>query len=157
MLHSAGAPAAKLYLGQSKVGEWANHTNPSMAGNNSNVLAGFDWYIAQDAADGRPAKDLDATTVISLPAGPVIARLDVVLDDGDDLAARVVLWDAPSFDSDVAPVMACAYAYALQALYPFRSFTTIGIWQARRQRRVEVPYADALAQTQTASAVLATM
>jgi hypothetical protein len=102
-------------------------------------------------------KVLDAQTVISLPAGSVSARLDVVLDDGTDLAGRVVLWDGPDFDPGVAPVMASAFALALQDLYPSRAFTSIGIWQARRQRLVEVPHAAALEKTAAASAILASM
>jgi hypothetical protein len=121
------------------------------------VVEGFDWYVEQDAADGRPMKVLDAATSVSLPGGPLSARLDVVLDDGVDLAGRVVLWDGPDFNERVAPVMACAFAHALQALYPSRSFTTVGVWQARRQRLVEVPHTSALSETAAASAILASM
>lgn len=157
MLHASDATSAKLYLGNSKVGEWTGHTNASMASGAQAVIDGFDWYAARDVADGRPMKLLDASTTVSLPAGSLRARLDVVLDDGADLAGRVVLWDGPDFDPTVAPVMACAFAHALQALYPDRAFTTVGIWQARRQRLVEVPHADALAETSTASGILATI
>ncbi len=128
-----------------------------MASGANAVVDGFDWYVAQDAADGRPIRALDAEALVSLPAGPVSARLDVVLDDGADIAGRVVLWDGPDFDPSVAPVMACAFAHALRALYQGRGFTTVGVWQARRQRLAEVPYAAALAQTTAASAILAKM
>jgi hypothetical protein len=156
-LHTSGATPAKLYLGNSKVGEWTGHSNRSMASGAEAVIDGFDWYAVQDVADGRPMKALDASTAVSLPAGSLSARLDVVLDDGSALAGRVVLWDGPDFDPAVAPVMACAFALALQALYPSRAFTTVGIWQARRQRSAEVPHAAALAQTAAASAILASM
>jgi hypothetical protein len=156
-LHRNGPATAKVYLNQSRVGEWAGHTNPSMASNNQNVLDGFDWYIAEDAADGRTMKSLDADAVVSLQGADVNARIDVVLDDGQDLAGRVILWDAPDFDLAKGPVMACAFAHALQFLYPGRNFTTVGIWQARRQRLVEVPHAAALAQTAAAHAILASM
>ena len=49
LYHEEGAVAARAYLRASKVGSWANHTNPSMATSNSNVLSGFDAYIAADA------------------------------------------------------------------------------------------------------------
>jgi hypothetical protein len=157
LLHTTGAAAAKAYLAGSKVGLWAGHNNPSMASNNQNVLDGFDWYAAEDANDGRPMTALDARRVVSLQGIDVYARLDVVIQDGTDLAGRVVLWDAPDFDPAGAPVMACAFAHALQTLYPGRGFTTVGIWQARRQRLVEVPHAVALGQTAAAHAILATM
>jgi hypothetical protein len=128
-----------------------------MASGASAVIDGFDWYIKQDAADGRQMKDLDVQAVVGLQGGSVSARLDVVLDDGADLAGRVVLWDGPDFNATVAPVMACAFAHALQILYPSRAFSTVGIWQARRQRLIEVPHATALAQTSAASAIFAAM
>jgi hypothetical protein len=156
-LHRASAASAKQYLRQSKVGEWANHSNQSMATNNQRVLDGFDWYVQQDAADGRPMSALDQSTVVNLQGFDVETRIDVVLNDGSDLAARVVFWDAPTFDDPLASTMACAYAHALQLLYPGRNFTKIGIWQARSQYLVEVPYANALARTRAAAAVLATM
>ena len=157
MLHNEGAAPAKLYLAQSKVGEWTGHSNASMASGARAVIDGFDWYVKRDAADGRPMMVLDAKTSVSLPAGTVSARLDAVLNDGTSLAGRVVLWDGPDFDESVAPVMACAFAHALQALYPSRSFTTVGVWQARRQRLTEVPHASALVETAAASAILASM
>jgi hypothetical protein len=155
--HTQGAAAGKLYLGQSKVGQWVSHTNASMASGASNVLDGFDWYVNEDAADGRPMRFLDERTVVSLQGNALDARVDVVLDDGADLAGRVILWDGPDFDPAIAPVMACAFAHALQTLYPTRNFTTVGIWQARRQRLAEVPHSAALAQTAAASAILAAM
>lgn len=157
LLHTGGAAPAKTYLEQSKVGEWTAHSNASMASGARAVVDGLDWYANQDAADGRPMRFLDARTIVSLPAGSVSARLDVVLDDGADLAGRVVLWDGPDFDPGVAPVMASAFALALQGLYPSRSFTSVGIWQARRQRLAEVSYAAALEKTAAASAILASM
>jgi hypothetical protein len=157
ILHKDNPAAAKLYLAQSKVGQWVGHTNASMASGARNALDGLDWYIAQDAADGRPMRSLDENAVVSLQGNDVSARLDVVLDDGADLAGRVVLWDGPDFDPANAPVMACAFAHALQVLYPTRNFTTVGIWQARRQRFVEVPHSAALAQAAAAGAILAAM
>lgn len=157
VLHKDSAAAARLYLAQSKVGQWVGHSNTSMASGAKNVLDGLDWYIAQDAADGRLMRALDQTTAVTLQGNAVTARLDVVLDDGPDLAGRVVLWDGPDFDPASAPTMACAFAHALQAIYPGRNFTTVGIWQARRQRLVEVPHSAALAQTAAASAILAAM
>lgn len=157
MLHTTGATPAKLYLGQSKVGHWTGHSNRSMASGSQAVIDGFDWYAREDASDGRPMTALDAKQVVSLQGTAVSARLDVVLDDGPDLAARIVLWDGPDFDPAAAPVMACAFAHALQGLYPARAFTTVGIWQARRQRLVEVPHSAALAATTSASATLASM
>lgn len=157
MLHTSNAPAAKLYLSQSKAGQWVGHTNASMASGARNVLDGFDWYVDQDAADGRPMKSLDQNSAVSLQGNAVNARLDIVLDDGPDLAGRIILWDGPDFDPVMAPVMACAFAHALRALYPARNFTTVGIWQARRQRLVEVPHSAALAQTAAAGAILASM
>jgi hypothetical protein len=156
-LHSTGATPAQLYLANSKVGQWTGHSNRSMASGAQAVIDGFDWYAENDAADGRLMKALDRETPVSLPAGTVDARLDVVLDDGTDIAGRVVLWDGPDFTEGDAPVMACAFAHALQALYPRASFSTVGVWQARRQRLVEVPFAAAIAQTAAASAILASM
>ncbi len=157
MFHNSGSAPAKLYLSKSKVGEWTNHSNTSMASGACAVIDGFDWYVERDAADGRSMRVLDAEASVSLPAGTVSTRIDVVLDDGADLAGRVVLWDGPDFNESVAPVIACAFAHALQALYPSRSFTTVGVWQARRQRLVEVPHASAIAGSAAASAILATL
>lgn len=155
LLHTQGPAAGKRYLGQSKVGEWANHANASMASGARNVLDGFDWYADQEVADGRPMKELDADAVVSLHGNDVAARLDVVLDDGEALAGRVILWDGPDFEPTLGPVMACAFAHALQSRYPARDFTTVGIWQARRQRLVEVPHSAALAKTAAAGAIAA--
>ena len=155
--HTNGAAPAKAYLAGSRVGAWAGSANPSLASNAQAVLDGFDWYVNSDSADGRPMHGLDAQTPISLPTGSVDARLDVVLKDGADLAGRVVLWDGPDFNAATASTIACAFALALTALYPGRVITTVGIWQARRQRKVEVPLATALAQTAAAGAVLAAM
>jgi hypothetical protein len=157
MLHNSGETAARNYLAQSKVGQWANHINASMASNNRAILDGFDWYIDQDKADGRTMHALAASAVVTFPAGQVNANIDVVLEDGADLAARIVLWDAPDVDVATAPVIACAFARAMIALYPTRSVTSVGVWQARRQQAVEVAHPVALANTATASQVLATM
>jgi hypothetical protein len=157
MLHTTGATPAKLYLGNSKVGAWTGHSNASMASGAQAVVAGLDWYARMDAADGRPMTALDQRTIIRLPSGTISARIDVVLEDGNDLAGRVVLWDGPDFRVDSAPTIACAFAHAMSAAYVGRHITTIGVWQARRQRAVEVPHADAIAATATASAVLAAM
>ena len=155
LLHTEGADVARTYLAQSKVGEWISHENRSMASGANAVIDGFNWYIKNDAADGRTLRALDQETGISLPSGPVVARLDVVLDDGTDIAGRVVLWDGPDFDDASAPVMAYSFAAALQQLYPTKVVTTIGIWQARRQRLAEIPYAIAIAQAAAADAILA--
>jgi hypothetical protein len=157
MLHNAGAEAAKTYLANSKVGEWTGHSHRSLASSASAVVDGFDWYAGRNAADGRAMRALDNEALITLPAGQVSVRLDVVLNDGSDVAGRVVLWDAPDFTEGEAPVIACAFAHALQVLYPGRSFTTVGVWQARRQRLVEVLHATALAATAAASTILASM
>lgn len=157
MLHTSGPGPARTYLGQSKVGQWTAHENNSMASGARAVIDGFDWYIKQDAADGRQMKALDEKAVVGLQGGSVSARLDVVLRDGAALAGRVVLWDGPDFKPADASVMACAFAHALQILYPADVFTTVGIWQARRQRLVEVSHAAALAQTAAASAIFAAM
>jgi hypothetical protein len=156
-LHSASAAQAKLYLAQSKVGAWTGHSNPSMASGAQAVVDGLDWYAREDASDGRAMHALDGETVVILQGSPVSVRLDVVLVDGPDLAGRVVLWDGPDFDPASAPVIACAFAHALQGLYPGRNFTTIGVWQARRQRSAEVAHSAALAQTPAAAATLASM
>jgi hypothetical protein len=157
LLHNRGPNEAKSYLATSKVGEWTGHSHRSLASSATAVVNGFDWYASQDAADGRSTSTLDAKALVDLPAGQIEVRLDVVLDDGDDLAARAVLWDAPTINGAIAPVMACAFAHALEALYPERSFTTVGVWQARRQQLVEVPFDTAISQTAAASAILASM
>jgi hypothetical protein len=157
ILHNTGPSEAKSYLAASKVGEWTNHSHNSLASSATAVVNGFDWYASQDAADGRATETLDAEALVTLPAGQVAVRIDVVLVDGDDLAARAVLWDAPTVNEAQAPVMACAFAHALKELYPDRSFTTVGVWQGRRQQLVEVSFDNAIAQTAAASAILASM
>jgi hypothetical protein len=157
MLHKSNAAAAKRYLAGSKVGSWTGHANASMASGARAVVDGFDWYVKSDAVDGRTFKDLDEETVVVLPAGSVTARLDVVLDDGDDLAGRVILWDGPDLAPGSAPVIAFAFAVAMQTLYPGRRITTVGVWQARRQRLVEVPFAHAIAQRSAANSILASL
>jgi hypothetical protein len=144
LYHEKSAPVARRYLRLSKVGLWANHTNPSMATSNSNVLAGFDAYIAADRADGRPAAALSEGTVLSWPAGPLKVRLDITLRDGEGIAARVLFWDGPDLTELQAPLIAAPYAAALSQLHPEASLTTIGVWQARRQTYTEVPTQIAL-------------
>lgn len=157
ILHTTTPAAATRYLAGSTVGSWTSHDNRSMASGAQAVVDGFDWYARSDAADARTFKDLDERAIVTLPSGSIAVRLDVVLDDGDGLAGRVVLWDGPDFDPGSAPVMACAFAHGMQTLYPGRSVTTIGVWQARRQRLVEVPFAQALAQTRAADSILASL
>jgi hypothetical protein len=131
LLHTTGSVAATQYLANSNVGTWTHHSYASLASNAQAVIDGFAWYVQCDAADGRPMLALDRHAVITQLGRPVDARLDVVLTDGPDLAARIVMWDGPDFDPIVAPVIACSFALALAASYPGRSFTTIGVWQAR--------------------------
>jgi hypothetical protein len=150
LYHEEGAPVARRYLRASKVGQWANHTNPSMATSNSNVLSGFEAYIAADNADGRPAKALGLNTVLTWPAGPLRVRLDVVLADGDKLAARALLWDGPDLNETQAPLIAAPYAAALAQLHPEAPLASIEIWQARRQSYFDVPVASAMRQTRSA-------
>jgi hypothetical protein len=150
LYHEEGDSAARGYLGSSKVGIWANHTNSSMATSNSNVLSGFDAYVVADRADGRTATELAPTTALVWPAGPLMVRIDVILSDGDGLAARAVLWDGPDLTEAQAPLIAAPYAAALQQLHPEASLTTIGVWQARRQSRFEVSFESAITQVGTA-------
>lgn len=141
--HESGAAAARRYLRSSKVGKWASHTNPSMATANSNVVSGFGAYIAADRADGRPVAEVAKRIVLDWPAGPLSVRLDVVLIDGDGLAARAILWDGPDFTEEQAPLIAAPYAAALAQIHPEVDLTTVGIWQGRRQTYVEVPIESA--------------
>jgi hypothetical protein len=150
LYHDKGAREARRYLRSSKVGQWANHTNASMATSNSNVLAGFDAYVAADTADGRPIAALAQSTVLAWPAGPLKVRLDVTLTDGDALAARALFWDGPDLTEAQAPLIAAAYAAALAQLHPGALLTAIGIWQARRQTYLEVPVTSALRQVRAA-------
>jgi hypothetical protein len=121
-----------------------------MATSNSNVLSGFDAYVVADRADGRTATELAPTTALVWPAGPLMVRIDVILSDGDGLAARAVLWDGPDLTEAQAPLIAAPYAAALQQLHPEASLTTIGVWQARRQSRFEVSFESAITQVGTA-------
>lgn len=138
LYHERDARAARRYLRSSKVGQWANHTNASMATSNSNVLSGFEAYVAADRSDGRPVADLAQSTVLDWHAGPLKVRLDMTLTDDDGLAARVLFWDGPDLTEAQAPLIAAPYAAALSQLYPEASLTAIGIWQARRQTYVDV-------------------
>ncbi|HEX6752549.1 MAG TPA: hypothetical protein VF093_03040 [Solirubrobacterales bacterium] len=150
LYHEKGAPAARRYLRSSKVGQWAGHTNTSMATSNGNVLSGFEAYIATDARDGRSVAELARSTVLTWPAGSLKVRLDVILADGDGLAGRAVFWDGPDLAEAQAPLIAAPYAAALVQLHPKASFTGVGVWQARRQTYVEVPIASALSQIRAA-------
>lgn len=150
LYHQSGAATARSYLRASKVGQWSNHTNPSMATSNSNVLSGFEAYIAADRADGRHVVGLAQYTVLTWPAGPLKVRLDMILGDGDDLGARTVLWDGPDLEEAQALLIAAPYASALRQLQPERTLTTIGVWQARRQSYFEVPISGALGQMKAA-------
>lgn len=148
--HEEGASAARVYLRSSKVGQWANHTNPSMATSNSNVLSGFEAYVAADITDGRPVAGLAQSTVLAWPAGPLKVRLDVLLTDGSGLAARALFWDGPDLTETQAPLIAAPYAAALAQLRPEASLTAIGVWQARRQTYVEVLIGRALREVRAA-------
>jgi hypothetical protein len=150
LYHEEGAVAARSYLRSSKVGSWANHTNPSMATSNSNVISGFDAYIAADTADGRRATGLARNTVLSWPAGPLKVRIDVILADGKGLAARALFWDGPDLTEAQAPLVAAPYAAALKQLHPEASLTAVGVWQARRQTHMEVPIESALGEVRAA-------
>ena len=152
--HREGESSAKNYLGGSKVGEWANHENPSMRSANQAVLDGFDWYCLSHQSAGLSAHATDVETDVTLPSGILHVRLDVVLNDGDALAARAVFWDGPDFMPADAATIAYPFAIALGQLYPGRVLTTIGIWQARRQRSAEVPVEQALGQASTADRIL---
>jgi hypothetical protein len=150
LYHEEGVITARGYLQSSKVGKWANHANPSMATSNGNVLAGFDAYVVADAADGRSAKGLARSTVLDWPAGPLMVRLDVVLSDGNGLAARALFWDGPDLTESQAPLIAAPYAAALEQLHPEALLTSVGVWQARRQSRFEVPVERAMQELRAA-------
>jgi len=128
-----------------------------MATSNSNVLSGFDAYVVSDVADGRPAKGLAQTTVLAWPAGPLMVRLDVILGDGNGLAARVLFWDGPDLVEGQAPLIAAPYAAALEQLHPEAMLTSIGVWQARRQTHVEVPIGSALGEVRAAQRLQSTL
>jgi hypothetical protein len=150
LYHEEGVVRARGYLRSSKVGKWANHTNPSMATSNGNVLSGFDAYVAADTGDGRAARGLARSTVLAWPAGPLRVRIDVILADGNGIAGRAVFWDGPDLTENQAPLMAAPYAAALEQLHPEAVVTSIGVWQARRQTHIEVPIEKALAEVRTA-------
>jgi hypothetical protein len=154
VFHEDGATAAIAYVSESKLGEWANHTNPSMASGARNTINGVVEYTKAATADGRKMVDLNRKTVVKLKSGPVKVSIDVVLADGDDIAGRVVMWDGPDFESEDAPLIAAVYAQGLQQLYPKRTITSIGVWQGRRQSRAEVTFRDAQAQLKKASRIL---
>lgn len=155
VFHDQGAAAAIGYASGSKLAEWANHTNPSMASNAQNTLNGIVEYTKAAAADQRSVIDLDQRTVVNLASGPVEVSIDVVLDDAGDVAGRVVMWDGPDFHPDDAPLIAAVYSQALQQLYRERTVTSIGLWQGRRQTRIDVPFRDAQAQLTRADRIRA--
>lgn len=150
LYHGRGAATARGYLRSSKVGQWANHTNSSMATSNSNVLSGFEAYVAADAANGKPVLQLAQNAVLAWPAGPLKVRLDVILDDGEGCAARAVFWDGPDLTEAQAPLIAAPYAAALAQLRPEGILTSIEVWQARRQTYIEVPAGGALGEVRAA-------
>jgi hypothetical protein len=121
-----------------------------MATSNTNVLSGFEAYVAADLADGRPVAELAQSTVLDWPAGPLKVRLDVILTDGRGLAARAVLWDGPDLTEAQAPLIAAPYATALAQIHPNAPLTAVGIWQARRQTYVEVPIRSAQREVRAA-------
>lgn len=137
--HRSGAKAALSYLNNSKVGDWTDSPNPSLASNARNTIAGLELYIAEDIADKRPLRELDRKTVISLSSGPVEVRLDAVLDDIDGVAGRVVLWDGPDFAEKDAAAIAAVFGEALEKAFPGETATSIAIWQVRRGHTIEIP------------------
>jgi hypothetical protein len=138
--HEEGEEKAREYLDSSVVARWANHSNPSMATSNSNVLSGFDAYIEADRRDGREVIDLAIEPTLHWPAGPLLVRIDVVLADGEDLAARVLFWDGLEIDREDAELIAAPYAAVMEQQYPERTITAVGVWQARYQSYYEVPF-----------------
>jgi len=150
LYHEEGAATARAYLRSSKVAQWASHTNASMATSNSNVISGFDAYVAADRRDGRGVRELSRKAVLPWPAGPLAVRIDVVLGDGNGIAARALFWDGPDLTESQAPLIAAPYASALEQLYPEALLTSIGVWQARRQTRFEVPVESALGEVRAA-------
>ncbi len=115
-----------------------------MATANSNLLRGFQWYVRQDGADGRAVRTLGHKAIVDVGGGELRATVDVVLDDGEGIAGRAVLWDGPDFADEDAPLIAYPFAAALQASFAGRTLTTIGVWQGRRQHAVEVSAFEAL-------------
>lgn len=113
--------------------------------------------MTADRADGRTPIDLGRNAVISLRSGPVKARIDVVLKDGNDLAARIVFWDAPDFSPGQVPLLAAAYSEAMRKLFPEQMVGSIAIWQGRRQTRHEVSFSAAQAQLRRADEISATL
>lgn len=142
--HEHGGSSGIDYLAASVVGKWQSHDNPSMASNASAVIAGMTWYVNRDAEDGRTAHKVAEELVVEVGGHAVPLRLDVVLNDGEQLAGRMILWDGPDFEEASAALIACPFALALAATYPDDAFTTVGVWQARRQHLVEVDFASAV-------------
>lgn len=151
--HLEGVEAARAYVQESKLQAWSAHRNPSMKSNALNTLAGIEAYFAADRAVGRNVLDIGRTTVIELPAGPIKVFLDVVLEDGNDLASRSVFWDGLEFLADHASTAAAVYALAMRQIYPGQTITTIGVWQGRHQSQIEVPFGTAIRQRGRANQV----
>ncbi len=138
--HEEGEEKAREYLDSSVVARWAKHSNPSMATSNTNVLEGFEAYIVADRRDGREAAELAIEPTLQWPAGPLLVRIDAVLADGPDLAARVLFWDGLEIDRDDAELIAAPYAEVMAQQYPERTITGVGVWQGRYQSHYEVPF-----------------
>jgi hypothetical protein len=138
--HEDGPAAARAYIGASTVARWAKHTNPSMATSNANVLEGFEAYIEADRRDGREVIELAVEPTLHWPAGPLLVRIDVLLADGADLAARVLFWDGLEIDRADAELIAAPYAAVMEQLHPEPTITGVGVWQARYQSYHEVPF-----------------
>lgn len=77
-------------------------------------------------------------------------RLDVVLADGNGLAARALLWDGHNLYESQAPLIAAPYAAALEQLHPEALLTSVEVRQARYQTHFEVPIESALGEVQAA-------
>ncbi len=88
-------------------------------------------------------------------SGAIAARIDVVLEDRNELTGRVLLWDGPRFTEDSAMVASYVFAAAMQATYGTKVVRDIEIFQARRQQSVVVPFQAAFEQRRSAEAVLA--
>lgn len=156
LYHSAGAARARAFLvDESVVGRWANHRRQSMATNAQRVIDGLDWYIHVTSNDIRAVVALDHRQEVTMGSGAIAARIDVVLEDRNELTGRVLLWDGPRFTEDSAMVASYVFAAAMQATYGTKVVRDIEIFQARRQQSVVVPFQAAFEQRRSAEAVLA--
>jgi hypothetical protein len=79
--------------------------------------------------------------------------IDVVLEDGNGITDRVVMWDDPDFESDDASLIAAVYSQGLRQCYPSRDITSIEVWQGRRQTRETVSFQEAQAELGRADAI----